>query len=67
MRRDLFEGKSKAGPSHTMCSRRGDKFVDWLGEELLLKYPPDTTLVHAFTVRMIVIPRASFDLTCHRR
>ena len=34
--------------------RRGDEFVDRLGEELISKYPPELTLVHAFIVRMIV-------------
>ncbi len=35
----------------------GDEFVDRLGEELISKYPPEMTLVHAFTVRMIVARR----------
>jgi len=36
--------------------RRGDEFVDQLGEEIS-KYLPETTLVHAFTARMIVARR----------
>ncbi len=57
MRRDLFEGKSRAGPWHAMRLRQGDKFVDRLREELILKYPPETTLVQAFTAKMIVAQR----------
>ncbi len=59
MRRDLFEGKSRAGPWHAMPLRWGEEFIDRLGEELISKYPPEpeTTLVHAFTVRMIVARR----------
>jgi hypothetical protein len=53
----LFEGKSRAGLWHAMRLRWGDEFVDWLEEELILKYPPERTLVHAFTVRMIVARR----------
>ena len=53
----MFEGKLRAVPWHAMRLRRGDEFVDWLGEELILKYPPETTLVHAFTARMIVARR----------
>ncbi len=33
--------------------RRGDKFIDRLREEMISKYPPEMTLVHAFTVRLI--------------
>ncbi|KAL3803309.1 hypothetical protein ACHAW5_009769 [Stephanodiscus triporus] len=55
--RDMFEGMSRAGPWHAMRLRRGDEFVDLLGEELIAKYPPETTLVHAFTARMIVARR----------
>ncbi len=56
-RRDLFEGKSRAGPWHAIHLRRGDEFVNRLGAELISKYPPETTLVHAFTARMIVARR----------
>ncbi len=55
--RDLFEGMSRAGPWHTRRLRQGDELVNWFGEELISKYPPETTLVHAYTVRMIVAGR----------
>jgi len=61
--RDMFEGMSRAGPWHAMRLRRGDEFVDRLGEELIAKYPPETTLVHAFTARMIVARRVD---SCNR-
>ncbi len=55
--RDLFDGMSRAGPWHATRLRRGDEFVDRLGEELISRYPQDTALVHAFTARMIVARR----------
>ena len=52
--RDMFEGMSRAGPWHALRLRRGDEFVDRLGEELVSRYPPDAALAHAFTARMII-------------
>ena len=52
--RDMFEGMSKAGPWHAMRLKRGDEFVDMLGEVLISRYPPHETLAHSFTARMIV-------------
>ena len=43
--------------------RRGDEFVDQLGEELISKYLPETTLVHAFTARMIVARRVESNMS----
>lgn len=54
---DLFDGMSRAGPWHAMRLRRGDKFVDQLGQELISMYPPGTSLCHKFTARMIVVRR----------
>lgn len=55
--KDLFEGMSRAGPWHAMRLRRGDEFVDELGQELQSFYPPATSLRHKFTARMIVARR----------
>ena len=52
--RDMFEGMSRAGPWRALRLRRGDEFVDRLGEALVSRYPPDVALSHAFTARMIV-------------
>lgn len=53
--RDMFNGMSMAGPWHAMRLKRGDEFVDQLGEELIAMYPPATTLIHKFTARLIVV------------
>jgi hypothetical protein len=55
--KDMFEGMSNAGPWHAMRLRRGNEFVDELGEELMMMYPVGTPLVHPFTARMIVARR----------
>ena len=53
--KDMFNGMSMAGPWHAMRLRRGDEFVDQLGEELIAMYPTATALTHKFTARLIVV------------
>lgn len=54
---DLFEGMSRAGPWHALRLRRGNDFVDELGQELQLVYPPGTPLRHKFTARLVIAKR----------
>lgn len=54
---DMFEGMTRAGPWHAMRLRRGDEFVDDLGQELQSFYPPGEALCHQFTARMFVVRR----------
>ena len=51
---EMFGGMSRAGPWHALRLRRGDAFVDELGEELQSLYPAGQPLCHKFTARMIV-------------
>ena len=59
--RDMFEGMSKAGPWHAMRLKRGDDFVDMLGEVLVSRYPPHETLAHSFAARMIVARKKGLE------
>jgi hypothetical protein len=60
--RDMFNGMSMAGPWHAMRLRRGDEFVDQLGEELIAMYPPATTLIHKFTARLLVVQKKKSNI-----
>lgn len=54
---DMFDGLTNAGPWHAMRLRRGDEFVDELGQELKAYYPQGKSLCHESFARLVIVRR----------
>eukprot|EP00978_Attheya_sp_CCMP212_P023705 scaffold73105_cov49-Attheya_sp.AAC.2 len=62
-RTQLWEGMTRSGPWHALRLKRGDAFVDALGDEFCSIYPANEPIIHAPSARLLVLRQIGHKAT----